>query len=165
MQPQALYVEVQQMVSKPVRQALWVLSFFFGASTIIQWVQNEFILTDTAATFLIGCVLFTIFALVALVKMTTTFTTTGIMINYFPFYANTRLFAWEEIAEAQVRPYNALQEHWGWGVRFNASGMAYSVIGNRSALQLRLKNSSTVLISTAQPGVIEEVLHQLHQNR
>lgn len=80
----------------------------------------------------------------------------GIEVQFYPVHTDKRMYKWSDISEAYLREYRAISEFGGWGIR---SG-AYNVSGN-IGLQLVFKNGDKLLIGTAKPEEMAEVLKVL----
>jgi hypothetical protein len=75
-------------------------------------------------------------------------------IRLFPFDESlllSRIVRWE------ICNYSAMKEYMGWGVRFRAGGIAYTMKGNRG-LQLVLDDGSRVLIGSQRPEDLASAL-------
>lgn len=72
----------------------------------------------------------------------------GIHIRYFPLLRRTIPF--DNLKNYSIRTYDAIFEHWGWGIWRNKNGWVYTVSGNRG-VELELANGKRVLIGSQQP--------------
>jgi hypothetical protein len=61
-----------------------------------------------------------------------------------------RLIPLAEIRHFEARTYRPIREYGGWGIRWGAAGMAYSVSGSRG-VELRLADGKSLLIGSQRP--------------
>lgn len=80
-------------------------------------------------------------------RLETTVYRNRLVIRFRPFHIRGRVFAMDEIEEAEAREYRPILEYGGWGIRYGLSGMAYNVSGNRG-VQLSLRDGRRVLIGS-----------------
>jgi hypothetical protein len=74
----------------------------------------------------------------------------GIYIRFIPFHRQFRTMPFEAIQTYEVRTYRPLKEYGGWGIRYGASGKAYSVSGSRG-VQLALLSRRNILLGSQKP--------------
>jgi len=92
----------------------------------------------------------------------TRITEEGIAVRFFPFHREFRYFRWENISRAYVRKYSPLSEYGGWGLRGLGYNRALNISGNQG-LQLLMKDGRKLLIGTAKPEIIRQVLQHIPQ--
>ncbi|POY35948.1 hypothetical protein C3K47_12115 [Solitalea longa] len=99
-------------------------------------------------------------------KMETMIKKDGIYVRFFPFHLKFKFYAWDTLTKSYVRPYSPIAEYGGWGLRKGllGSGTAYNISGNQG-LQLEIKNSEKLLIGTAKPQQMAELLKKLGQEK
>ncbi len=68
-----------------------------------------------------------------------------------------KTYAFNEIAEAEVRTYRPIVEYGGWGVRWSRRGRAFNVSGNRG-VELTLRNGKRVMLGSRQPEELYRAL-------
>ncbi|MCG2612906.1 hypothetical protein LZZ85_01395 [Terrimonas sp. NA20] len=83
----------------------------------------------------------------------------GIYVRFPPYQTQFAKFAWEDIEEIHVRKFNPAKEY-GFGVRLSPNGRGYTIPGD-TGIYIILKNQSSVMISTAMPEEVMEVLKKL----
>lgn len=90
----------------------------------------------------------------------------GIYVRFFPFHLAFKYYPWHMLTKLYVRPYSALTEYGGWGLRFGVfgSGTAFNVSGDKG-LQLEFTNNKKLLIGTNKPNEISEVLNTIGQTK
>lgn len=80
-------------------------------------------------------------------KLTTQVRYDGLYVRFAPFHRDFIKIGCNELKDYEVKPYNALTEYGGWGIRFGRRGKAYNVSGNRG-VQLTLENGENLLIGS-----------------
>jgi len=110
---------------------------------------------------LIGVGLPLMFGLVALVLQVTA---DQVLVNYRPF--KRRAIPLGEIAQVEVRTYNAVKEYGGWGIKgWSKDNVAYNVSGNRG-VELTLRSGSRVMLGSQRADELAEAINgQLRQRR
>ncbi|MCL6449381.1 MAG: DUF6141 family protein [Armatimonadetes bacterium] len=93
--------------------------------------------------------------LLYITKLITVVDPEGIQIRYFPLLRRTIPF--ENLKNYRVRTYDAISEHWGWGIRWNKNGWAYTVSGNRG-VELELADGRRLLIGSQQPEILVQAI-------
>ena len=92
-------------------------------------------------------------------KLETRITATGIAVRFYPIQLKFRNYTWEDIEEAYVREYSPLGEYGGWGIRYNLFGKGRALnVSGRMGLQLVFKDGRKLLIGTAKPEDLMQVL-------
>jgi len=98
---------------------------------------------------------------IAFIKLDTSINEEGIHYRFSPFHFSTRLIEWDELSAAYLRQYNSFYEYGGWGIRIGKTtkdkALNTTASGN-IGLQLEFKNGQRLLIGTAKPEAIKEVL-------
>jgi len=100
--------------------------------------------------------------IIFLFKLTTRIDEYGIHYKFFPFHLKYRRIEWNEITDAYVRKYDALNEYGGWGLKGGAlwkisKGIAINVSGD-IGIQLELKNGKKLLIGTQKENDAKNIL-------
>lgn len=110
---------------------------------------------------LIGIGLPLLFGLVALVLQVTV---DEVVVNYRPF--KRRVIPFSDIAQAQVRTYNAVKEYGGWGIKgWSKENVAYNVSGNRG-VELTLRSGSRVMLGSQKADELAAAINgQLRHRR
>ena len=108
---------------------------------------------------LIGVGLPLLFGLVALVLQVTA---DQVLVNYRPF--KRRAIPLGEIAQVEVRTYNAVKEYGGWGIKgWSKDNVAYNVSGNRG-VELTLRSGSRVMLGSQRADELAAAINgQLRQ--
>ena len=84
----------------------------------------------------------------------------GVYYRYYPLQS-FRKIDWDRVRQAYVRRYNPIREFGGWGLRIGwKKGMAYNVSG-KHGLQLVNDQGRHLLLGTAEPEELEDVLKKL----
>lgn len=140
----------------------WVWVLMAGVAGIS--IRNFFMMEVTSPVMFLPLVMVSaVVALLFFSNLDTTISEKGIEVKYFPFHLRPRLFAWDEIAKANVREYKPLIEYGGWGLRgLSPRNRAYNVSGNKG-LQLEFTDGCRLLIGTKKPDEIKEVLKALNK--
>lgn len=90
-----------------------------------------------------------IFALITFlfrsILLETKITNEGISIKFIPFKRKTYL--WNDIKNISIEKYSPLKDYFGWGIRLNSKGIAYTIKGN-IGIRLILTNGEKILIGT-----------------
>jgi hypothetical protein len=157
-----LYHETQGSAPKKVIDLLKGLAVVFAVCICINLIKNSgsrdsfsnFLLVAFSITVL--GVLFTSYKLVMEIK------TDGIYVSFPPFLPRTTFYAWSSIEDVYIRQFDPLREYNGWGIKTGLSGFSFTFSGN-TGIQLLLKNGDKVLIGTAKPKAVAEVLQQLNR--
>jgi hypothetical protein len=86
----------------------------------------------------------------------------GIYVRFSPFHLKPKHYPWSSLTKCYVREYSPITEFggWGWRIGLFGRGIAYNVSGNKG-LQLEFSNGKKLLIGTARPDQITEVLEQM----
>jgi hypothetical protein len=74
----------------------------------------------------------------------------GISFKFVPFHLKWKMYKWAEIQSVYVRPYQALSEYGGWGLKYGGDGWSYTTSGN-TGIQIVLKNGKKILLGTQNP--------------
>ncbi len=74
----------------------------------------------------------------------------GIYIKFYPFQLKYQHLTFNEILTYKVREFNPVKEFGGWGLKYGASGKAYSMNGNYG-VQLELQDRSELMIGSRKP--------------
>ncbi|MES2087546.1 MAG: DUF6141 family protein [Patescibacteria group bacterium] len=146
---------------------LWILLagipvlFFFGAyAQIGLGIQlSDKPMTDTKI------ILASLFCLLPLVlfysfKLETEIKLDGLYVRFFPLHITFRKYAWPKMTKCFVRQYKPVREYGGWGLRGLGKKRALSVSGDQG-LQLEFVSGNTLLIGTAKPAELTEVLKKI----
>ncbi|MGJ5641135.1 hypothetical protein [Formosa sp. S-31] len=103
--------------------------------------------------------IFSLIALFAVMKLTTTIDKHGIRMHFFPFikkYVN-----WNEVKTAKLVNYGFVG---GWGIRMASKyGIVYNIKGNKG-LALELKGGENFLIGTQKENELKKVLEHIAIN-
>lgn len=83
----------------------------------------------------------------------------GIYVRFPPYQSRYTKFAWEDIEEIHVRKFNPGMEY-GYGVRLSPHGRGYTLPGD-TGIYIILKDQSPVMISTAMPEQVIDVLRKI----
>ena len=157
-----LFEEVQGFTKKPVRRFAGVISLLFAAALIVSLLRGQSTNEGIGEFYISGLLLSVVAWLLMQIKMVTQVREDGIYVRMSVLQSSFVVYRWAEINKLYIREYNALQEFWGWGIRYNASGKAYTLSGS-TGLQLELNNGRKVLIGTRCPQQLEAVLQQVQQ--
>jgi hypothetical protein len=97
-----------------------------------------------------------------ILKLETKISDSGIEVRFFPVQLKYKKYRWEELEEVYLREYSPLAEYGGWGIRYSflGKGRALNVSG-KTGLQLVFKDGRKLLIGTAKPEDIMQVLSVL----
>lgn len=115
--------------------------------------DRELIVASAVAT----AVTLGIALLFSVAQLETTVYSDRVAVRYRPFHLHGRAFAFEEIAEAEVRTYRPMLEYGGWGIRYGLSGMAYNVSGDRG-VQLTMRDGRRILIGSQRADELAAVI-------
>lgn len=155
-----LFEEVQRFARKPVHDFFKVLM----AIVFLSIVVNLFMHTGRVTDFGWGMIiLFSILFIINIIlgsKLILQIRTDGIHIRFPPWQPGFSSFYWTNISAISVRPYDAMREFFGWGIRFAPGKTGYIVAGN-TGIDIRLANGRSILITTQSPDEINEVLRKL----
>jgi len=86
----------------------------------------------------------------------------GIDYRFFPFHLKHKKITWSEIEKMEVITYKPIRDYGGWGIRYNRTGKAYNVSGDKG-LQLYLKNGKRILIGTQRDAELTDFLGKLNK--
>ncbi|MDH4091745.1 MAG: DUF6141 family protein [Cyclobacteriaceae bacterium] len=88
----------------------------------------------------------------------------GIYVRFFPVHLSFRHYAWDKIKKSFIRQYSPIGEYGGWGLRLGifGSGRAFNVSGDKG-LQLEFFDDRKLLIGTAKPDQLNEILTKIGQ--
>lgn len=75
-----------------------------------------------------------------------------------------RTIAMDEISRVYVRDCRPIREYGGWGYRWNSSGKAFLLRGNRG-VQLELGNGEGVFIGSARAETLERAVERARGNK
>lgn len=116
-------------------------------------------LPDTALI-LLNLFNLTLTAFLLFVRLETKITEDGVYYRYYPLQSFKKI-GWDRIGQAYVRRYSPIREFGGWGLRMGwKKGMAYNVSG-KHGLQLVYDQGRHLLLGTAKPEELEDVLKKL----
>ena len=164
MNDEILFREVQKF------NQWWLWSIVIGANLVllviivVLLVKQPFgdkpsvklLLLLAAGVSIVPTVLFLNFRLETQVKQD------GVYARFFPLHLSWQKYGWNTIAESYVRQYDPLGEYGGWGIRWNGSGKAFNVAGNKG-LQLVFADNKKLLIGTNKPEELAETLKRIDQ--
>lgn len=157
MATEILFEEIQGAKGKGVKRFFKIATGIIVVAAITSLIfykgrENQLIiLLSVAGLISIGIGLFPAFAL------TTQLKTDGVYLKFPPMQLRFTRYAWEDIAEAYIRNYDAVQEYAGLGIKVSPAGIGYVLTGN-TGLQLILKNGTKILVTTKKPEELEKVL-------
>ncbi len=95
------------------------------------------------------------------IKLKTSITDTGIYYRFFPFQFKETFIEWHELKDAYIRPYKALYEYGGWGIRAGTAKTGKAITTSASSnqgLQLKFNDGKLFLIGTRRPDEIQLIL-------
>lgn len=120
-------------------------------------MSNEGLLLTTALTI-------TLSILLANLRLDTSIRKDGIYVRFFPFHLQFKHYDWNRLTKLYVRPYSALTEYGGWGIRIGlfGKGTAYNISGNKG-LQLECTDNKKLLIGTNKSDELEATLKKMGQ--
>lgn len=100
------------------------------------------------------------------IELETVLTPTGVYARLRPFHRRYRHWPWAELTHAYLRPYRALTEYGGWGLRWGGPrrGAAW-ILGGNQGLQLVSTTGRRWLLGTVKPAKLAAALHALGQER
>ncbi|OOG73308.1 hypothetical protein [Algoriphagus sp. A40] len=110
----------------------------------------------TLALLAIFVIMTLIMGLLFNIKLETRIDEKGVHYKYFPFI-KWRLIEKSQIREAQVKTFDPLSDHGGWGIKGNRTTKAYTVMGD-SGLFINLGEKKKVLIGTQKPKELSEFI-------
>jgi hypothetical protein len=113
-------------------------------------------------TVLVGALMFGVWWLSLVMKLSTRIDRTGIYIRFFPFHLKEKYYPWDEITHYEVVQYNPIKDYGGWGVRYGRKGKAFNVKGNMGLL-LTLYGNKSILIGTQKENELSNFLLELNQ--
>jgi hypothetical protein len=74
-----------------------------------------------------------------------------------PFQRRFKIILKEDIANLEIKSFDALGEYGGWGIRFGKAGVAYTVKGSMG-MTIKLAKNKSVLIGTSRPEELKSFL-------
>ncbi len=93
-------------------------------------------------------------------NLKTIITKNYIHLKFSPFHLKGVKITKDEITSYEVKEYHPIKEFGGWGIRFRTKGKkAYNVSGNKG-LELKFKNSNSLLVGTQKAKEINEAMKQ-----
>jgi len=110
---------------------------------------------------LIGSLPLALLFLLLSVKLRTRITNTGIYYRFYPFQFKETGIEWHELKDAYLRPYHSFHEYGGWGIRTGSAKTGNAVNTSASSstgLQLQFNDGKLLLIGTAKPAEIKQIL-------
>ena len=132
-----------------------VMQVFFGMTFGNNPPGKEELIALTAMTLLI-------LVFFGIIRLDTAIDNDGVNYRFYPLQLKMKKISWNRISKAYVRPYNALGEYGGWGLRIGlfGKGQAFNVSGNKG-LQLVYDDGKKFLLGTQKPEDIIQILHQI----
>ena len=94
------------------------------------------------------------------IRLQTAITKEYIGYRFLPLQRSFRQILRSDVADVQIKTYDAIMEYGGWGIRIGKHGKAFTMKGNH-AIMITLKSQKHILIGTARP---EEALRALSVN-
>ncbi len=95
-------------------------------------------------------------------NLQTTYDETGMSYRLFPFNLKTHTILWKDVETATVRPYSALKEFGGWGIRYNyKSKLKAFVVSGSKGIEIKLKDGNKRFFSSNKSQDLEILLKQL----
>lgn len=98
------------------------------------------------------------------IKLKTRVNDTGIHYRFYPFHFTERKIEWHELRDAYMRQYNSFYEFGGWGIRYGTAKAGRAVNTSASSdigLQLQFNNGTLLLIGTARPEELRQVIDRV----
>jgi hypothetical protein len=105
-----------------------------------------------------GALFVTLVFVMRMSRMYVTLSTDGVHVRYVPFHVKGRFIPWADVKTARLRPIRALGEFGGWGIRWTFGNKIGYIWDGTTALELRLHNGRTVVITLTQPEAAEPFL-------
>jgi len=84
------------------------------------------------------------------IKLTTEVRDDGIYLMFFPFQFKFQRLPLADIVSFKVREFNPRKEFGGWGIKYGASGKAYTMNGNYG-VQVDFEDRSELMIGSRKP--------------
>jgi hypothetical protein len=94
------------------------------------------------------------------IKLVTEVRYDGLYVKFSPLQFHSKKIELGEIKHYEIRPYSALKEYGGYGIRFGKEGKAYNVYGNKG-IQFELQNGERLLIGTQRPEEFMQALRSV----
>ena len=158
----ALYQEIQGVVSQKVTDLLKGLAVVFALCIGINLIKNGGNLDSFSNFLLVAFSVTAVGAFLSSYKLITEIRKEGVSVRFPPFQPGTNFYPWSNIDEIYIRQFNPLAEYNGWGIKTGVSGRSFTFSGN-TGIQLLLKNGEKILIGTAQPEKVAEMLERLNR--
>ena len=95
------------------------------------------------------------------IKLKTRIIDTGIYYRFYPFQFTETKIEWHELRDAYMREYNSYHEYGGWGIRTGTkkTGKALNTsASSNKGLQLQFNDGKLLLIGTARPAEVQEII-------
>lgn len=117
---------------------------------------------SNAGLFLSLGVSLTFSILFSFIQLETRIKNDGIYVKFFPFQVSYKRYTWDQLTKCYIRQYNPIGEYGGWGFRMGlfGKGRAFNVSGDMG-LQLEFTNNRKLLIGTAKPAELLDVLTRM----
>jgi len=157
-----LFREVQGVATKNLTQFLKVLAIIFAICLGINFIKNRGDFDQYSRFLAVGFAGSCVGAFFTSYQLITEINEEGISVRFPPFQPAEKFFPWSHISEVYIRQYNPLLEYNGWGNKRGVSGWCFTFNGN-VGLQLVLSSGEQILIGTAQPKVLADVLEKMNR--
>ncbi len=95
------------------------------------------------------------------IKLKTRINDAGIYYRFYPFQFKETKIEWHELRDAYMREYNSLHEYGGLGIRYGSkkTGRALNTsASSNKGLQLQFNDGNLLLIGTARPAEMQEIV-------
>ena len=95
------------------------------------------------------------------IKLKTRIIDTGIYYRFYPFQFTETKIEWHELRDAYMREYNSYHEYGGWGIRTGTKKTGKAINTSASSnkgLQLQFNDGKLLLIGTARPAEMQEII-------
>lgn len=95
------------------------------------------------------------------IKLKTRINDTGIYYRFYPFQFKETKIEWHELRDAYMRVYNSFHEFGGWGIRTGTKKTGKAINTSASSnkgLQLQFNDGKLLLIGTARPSEMQEII-------
>ena len=95
------------------------------------------------------------------IKLKTRINDAGIYYRFYPFQFKETKIEWHELRDAYMREYNSYHEYGGWGIRTGTKKTGKAINTSASSnkgLQLQFNDGKLLLIGTARPAEMQEII-------
>lgn len=94
------------------------------------------------------------------IRLVTDINEQSIKVNFIPFFNSE--YKWEQISKINIKPYSAIKNFGGYGIRHNFKGTTGLILGGKYGLEIELISGEKIFISTQKDKELREIINKIN---